>query len=174
MIVISKKQLQKICAFILCIVTIGSIWVFSMKNNSVFTVAQKNDWGLSYQKEGKMPVGNAGHDFLSKYNAVYGDQTEEKVIYLTFDAGFEAGYTPNILDVLKKHNAKAAFFIVGNYLKTSPELVKRMNDEGHIVGNHTYSHPDMSKISDAESFKKSSNTRRLNLWTYIKNIYHYI
>ena len=98
------------------------------------------------KKEGEMPQGNASHDFLTKYNAVYGVPTDEKVIYLTFDAGFEAGYTPNILDVLKKHNAPATFFVVGNYLKTVPDLVKRMNDEGHIVGNHTYTHPDMSKI----------------------------
>ena len=69
-----------------------------------------------------------------------------------------------VVDTLKKHNVKATFFIVGNYLKTKPELIKRMAEEGHIVGNHTYSHPDMSKISDFESFifsfRASSSTMR--------------
>ena len=74
--------------------------------------------------------------------------------YLTFDAGYENGYTEKILDVLKNHNTKATFFLVGNFLETSPELVKRMAEEGHIVGNHTMTHPDMSAISDMESFKK--------------------
>ena len=73
---------------------------------------------------------------------------------LTFDAGFENGNTEKILDALKKHNVKATFFLVGNYIETSPELVERMVEEGHTIGNHTYSHPDMSKISDEESFKK--------------------
>ena len=74
------------------------------------------------------------------------------MVYLTFDAGYENGYTPAILDALKKHNAPAAFFVVGNYIETSPELVKRMADEGHIVANHTYHHPDMSQISTKEAF----------------------
>ena len=73
---------------------------------------------------------------------------------MTFDCGYENGYTPAILEALEKHNVKAAFFVVGNYLETSPDLVKRMVEEGHIVGNHTYHHPDMSQISDPASFQK--------------------
>ena len=76
------------------------------------------------------------------------------MIYLTFDAGYENGYTPPILDILKKHKIKAAFFLVGNYIEKSPELVKRMYDEGHIIGNHTFHHPDMSKISSKDAFSK--------------------
>ena len=76
------------------------------------------------------------------------------MIYLTFDAGYENGNTEPILDALKKHQAPAAFFLVGNYLETSPDLVKRMINEGHIVGNHTYHHPDMSKISTSQAFQK--------------------
>ncbi len=110
------------------------------------TVANGN-WGLSFQEEGKAPVANAPADYLKKFDACYAEQTDEKVLYITFDAGFENGNTEAILDALKKHNAPAAFFLVGNYLETAPELVKRMVDEGHIVGNHTWSHPDMSKIS---------------------------
>ena len=112
------------------------------------------NWGLSFQQEGKPPVANATADELKQYNAWYADLSGEKVIYLTFDAGYENGNTPSILDALKKHQVPAAFFVVGNYLETSPDLVKRMISEGHIVANHTYHHPDMSKISDPESFAK--------------------
>lgn len=112
------------------------------------------NWGLSFQEDGKAPVGNATPSYLKDFDAYYVEETEEKKIYLTFDCGFENGNTPAILDALKKHNAPAAFFIVGNYMETSPELVKRMVDEGHTVGNHTYHHPDMSKIGDKEAFGK--------------------
>ena len=112
------------------------------------------NWGLSFQAEGKPPVANATADQLARYNACYADITDKKILYLTFDAGFENGNTPKILDALKKHQVPAAFFLVGNYLETSPDLVKRMVDEGHIVANHTYHHPDMSKISNLEAFKK--------------------
>ena len=112
------------------------------------------NWGLSFQEEGKAPVGNAAPSYLKDFDAYYVEETEEKKIYLTFDCGFENGNTPAILDALKKHNAKATFFIVGNYMETSPDLVKRMVEEGHTVGNHTYHHPDMSKIGDKEAFRK--------------------
>jgi len=121
---------------------------------SITTASEITNWGLSFQNKGKSPIGNATPEHLKKYNSYYIGDTDEKVIYLTFDAGFENGYTPTILDTLKKHNIKAAFFLVGNYLEKEPELVKRIVKEGHIVGNHTYNHPDMSKISNMESFKK--------------------
>lgn len=112
------------------------------------------NWGLSFQEEGKAPIGNAAPSYLKDFDAYYVEETEEKKIYLTFDCGFENGNTPAILDALKKHNAKATFFIVGNYMETSPDLVKRMVEEGHTVGNHTYHHPDMSKIGNKEAFRK--------------------
>ncbi|MBO5452571.1 MAG: polysaccharide deacetylase family protein [Clostridia bacterium] len=121
---------------------------------SVFSNLKTNDWGLSYRASGEKPVGNADSEFLRQYNAFYTAPTDEKYIYLTFDAGYENGATEQILDALKKHNAKAAFFLVGNYIEKNPELVKRMCNEGHIVANHTYSHPDMSKISSQEKFKE--------------------
>ena len=120
---------------------------------AVETSAGEN-WGLGFSTEGQPPTGNATPDELKQYDAYYIGNTNEKVIYLTFDAGFENGNTANILDALKKHNVHATFFLVGNYLNTSPELVKRMVEEGHIVGNHTFTHPDMSKISSMEAFKK--------------------
>ena len=115
---------------------------------------ETGSWGLSFRTEGKAPVGNASADALRRYDAVYlGDETEKK-IYLTFDAGYENGCTAPILDALAKHNVRAAFFVVGNYLEQNPELVRRMVREGHIVGNHTYHHYDMSKLSDETSFNE--------------------
>lgn len=126
----------------------------AMFNFSVTVSTEITNWGLSFRENGKPPVGNASARALKEYNAYFLGKDETKDIYLTFDAGFENGFTPSILDVLKNHEVKAAFFLVGHYLEEEPELVKRMIDEGHIVGNHTYNHPDMSKISDVESFKK--------------------
>lgn len=112
------------------------------------------DWGLSYGDSGTQPRGNAAPEDLAWYNAYYVGAAEEKVLYLTFDCGYENGNTEPILDALKKHNAKGTFFVVGHFLETAPEMVKRMAEEGHAVGNHTYHHPDMSAISDLESFGK--------------------
>ena len=112
------------------------------------------NWGLSFQTEGQCPIGNASREQLSQYDAYFVGDTSQKVIYLTFDCGYENGYTEQILDALKKHNAPAAFFVVGNMIETAPDIIRRMAEEGHIVGNHTYHHPDMSKISDQAAFQK--------------------
>ena len=125
-----------------------------VQDSVVQTSSSGENWGLSFQKEGAAPVANATADELKKYDAYYINETEEKVIYLTFDAGFENGNTAPILDALKKHNAKATFFLVGNYIRTSPDLVKRMIAEGHTVGNHTENHPNMSKIATMEAFRQ--------------------
>ena len=114
----------------------------------------EGNWGLSFQEEGKTPVGNATFEELAKYDAFYAEHTEEKHIYLTFDVGYENGNTASILDTLKKHNVSATFFVVGTYIESDPELVKRMAEEGHIVGNHTWHHPDMSQIAALDTFKK--------------------
>ena len=86
-------------------------------------------------------------------NAYYLGNTSEKVIYLTFDEGYENGNTGKILDILKELNVPAAFFVVKPYIDKEPELVKRMVSEGHIVGNHTVHHPSMAQIHDSEKFK---------------------
>ena len=117
-------------------------------------IAAATDWGLSFQTEGAPPIGNASPEALRAYNAYYVGDCEKPVIYLTFDAGYESGDTPAILDALKKHNAPACFFVVSNYIETAPELVQRMAAEGHLVGNHTSTHPDMSKISDKTAFEQ--------------------
>ena len=115
---------------------------------------ETGSWGLSFQQEGMAPVGNAGSRQLRPYGAAYVGNPDEKVLYLTFDAGYENGNTEKILDALKRHNAKGAFFLVGNFARDNGDLVRRMAEEGHIVGNHTMHHPDMSAISDQESFQK--------------------
>ena len=111
-------------------------------------------WGLSFRQEGSAPIGPAGVDQLRQYDAAYLGDTRQKRLYLTFDAGYENGCTEPILEALAKHNVKAAFFVVGNYIEQNPDLVRRMLREGHIVGNHTYHHYDMSKLSDEASFNQ--------------------
>lgn len=117
-------------------------------------VLSAENWGLGFGEEGSQPTGNASVSELKEYDTYYVGDSGQKVIYLTFDAGYENGYTPQILDALKKHNVSATFFVVGHYLESAPELVKRMVEEGHTVGNHTYHHLDMSAISSRDSFKK--------------------
>lgn len=111
-------------------------------------------WGLSFRQEGAPPIGNAGKDQLRQYQAAYIGNTNEKVLYLTFDAGYENGCTAKILDTLKEKQVPATFFLVGNYIRQSPDLVRRMVAEGHTVGNHTMHHYDMSRLSDKAAFSK--------------------
>ncbi len=111
-------------------------------------------WGLSFSGEGQPPVGPAGADTLKQYDAAYIGDTSQKVLYLTFDSGYENGCTEKILDILQKHQVPAAFFLVGNYIEKNADLVRRMVNEGHIVANHTMRHPDMSKISDKDNFAR--------------------
>lgn len=111
-------------------------------------------WGLSFRQEHAPPVGPASSEELARFNASYIGDTQKKVLYLTFDAGYENGCTAKILDVLKSHNVPAAFFLVGNYIEKNADLVRRMVDEGHIVGNHTMHHYDMSKLSTKDAFSK--------------------
>lgn len=139
-----------LCAVVLLGTGAAALWVGDAPE--AVSVSGITDWGLSFQQEGAAPLANATEDYLRQFRALYVGDTGEKTLYITFDAGFENGNTGQILDALKKHGVKATFFLVGNYLETQPELVKRMAEEGHTVGNHTYSHPDMSKIGDRDSF----------------------
>ena len=154
--VIKKKQAIALC--LVAALLIGFCQIMYYNTDKIFSAASKTDWGLGYGESGTAPSGNLTQDELSEYNAYYLGDTSKKVIYLTFDAGYENGATPAILDALKKHNAKGTFFLVGNYIKTRPDLVNRMVNEGHNVGNHTATHPDMSKISTMESFKTEITT----------------
>lgn len=152
-ICIRKKKIRLVLFSVVLI--FACVYVYeTISNFSVSVSTEITNWGLSFREDGKAPVGNASAKALKEFDAYYVGNDDEKIIYLTFDAGYENGYTEKILDTLKKHDVKAAFFLVGHYLEEEPMLVKRMVEEGHIVGNHTFSHPDMSKISDKEAFKK--------------------
>ena len=135
---------------------IAALGVALLLGLSVFSpeAMPTGSWGLSFQQEGAAPIGNATPAQLARYDAAYLGNTQEKVLYLTFDAGYENGSTAKILDALKKHNAPAAFFLVGNYLQRNGDLVRRMVEEGHIVGNHTMHHRDMSALTDPVVFQK--------------------
>lgn len=117
-------------------------------------IEQAENWGLGFGAEGTQPTGTVTAEELKQYDAYYVGDSTEKVIYLTFDCGYENGNTEPILDALKKHNVSATFFVVGHFLETAPDIAKRMVAEGHTVGNHTYHHPDMSSIADITSFQK--------------------
>ena len=148
-----------VAILVLCGMALALLWqsretaAMTTGGDAAVTVSTDN-WGLAFPVEGETPVGNASVEELAQYGAYYLGDTTKKVIYLTFDCGYENGYTEQILDALKKHNAPAAFFVVGNMVETAPDIVKRMAAEGHIVGNHTYHHPDMSAISDQEAFRE--------------------
>ena len=106
-------------------------------------------WGLSFPAEGQMPAGPVTPERLEALGGAYVDADGGKVLYLTFDAGYENGYTAKILDILKAREVPAAFFLVGDYLERNADLVRRMAREGHIVGNHTMNHPDMTALDEA-------------------------
>lgn len=111
-------------------------------------------WGYKLGKPGEKPeIGALYESIIKGHNVYYMDDSTSKKLYLTFDAGYENGYTPKILDVLKKYNVPATFFLVGDYLKKEEALVKRMVKEGHIIGNHTWSHPDLTKL-DKEAYQE--------------------
>lgn len=149
------KRRRGVLLSVLAIVAVCGIVTLTAagRGGALFTSTEITNWGLSFQEKGKPPVANASSEYLAGFDALYCAPTTEKILYITFDAGFENGNTEKILDALKKHNVKAVFFLVGNYFETQPELVKRMVAEGHTVGNHTYSHPDMSQIADEASFQ---------------------
>lgn len=113
---------------------------------------KKIAFGLKREKDNKQPVIDAqAVRILDKYKDIYIGNPNEKTVYLTFDQGYEAGYTSKILDTLKENNVKAAFFITGYYLNKETDLVKRMLEEGHIIGNHTVNHPSMPSIDEEKN-----------------------
>ena len=138
------------------ILLLGALAVAIVVALTVFagSALETGSWGLSFRQEGAPPIGNAGVDQLRQYDGVYIGDTGKKVLYLTFDAGYENGCTAQILDVLKEQNVPAAFFLVGNYIEKNADLVRRMAQEGHIVANHTMHHYDMSKLTKKEAFAK--------------------
>ncbi|MCQ6281140.1 delta-lactam-biosynthetic de-N-acetylase [Bacillus sp. EB600] len=96
---------------------------------------------------------------LKKYGGFYKGDAKSKTLYLTFDNGYENGYTPKILKVLKKEKVPATFFVTGHYLESQPKIVKQMVKEGHIIGNHSWFHPDLTTISDDKIRKELDKVR---------------
>lgn len=154
MIVLKKRWLAVLAV---CLALLIAVPCLLAQEPTAWRVSSSN-WGLGFGESGQVPTGNADAAFLRQYRAYYVADTDDKVIYLTFDAGYENGYTAPILDALKKHRVPATFFLVGNYLDTAPELVRRMVAEGHTVGNHTATHPDMSRLADKAAFEIELNT----------------
>lgn len=149
-VTIDLKRIFRWTAMLLAVLIPGTIYLSLSRRPQA--ALETGSWGLSFRTPGEAPVGNATESQLETYNARYIGDTQENTIYLTFDCGYENGCTGQILDVLKAHNAPAAFFVVGNYIESAPDLIRRMAEEGHIVGNHTWSHPNMSTISDKTTF----------------------
>ncbi len=155
---ITAQKVSIVAVLFLVMYALGALTAKKAESVGVSALlhGKSENWGLGFGTEGKPPTGNASAEELKKYNAYFIGDTTQNTIYLTFDCGYENGNTEPILDALKKHDVKATFFVVGNFLETSPEIVKRMIAEGHTVGNHTYHHLDMSSISSMDAFKKET------------------
>lgn len=149
---------KKIVIAIVAIVLFSSLFIAQQINSQNDTVIytsgelanieslpnKKIGWGIKRNDNHEQPdVGTVNKKILDKYQGMYMGNKELKYIYVTFDLGYEAGYTPKILEVLKQNDVKATFFITAHYVNTQPDLVKQMIDEGHIVGNHTVNHKSM-------------------------------
>ena len=138
------KMFKKLCCF----------FIFVVFCFPVFCNAES--WSVCREKDHKQPNLDNNYSYITKYNGYYLDKKADennKVIYLTFDAGYENGNIEKILDTMKKHDVKGAFFVLENLIIRNTDLVKRMADEGHLVCNHTAKHPDMTKITSLDSFK---------------------
>ena len=146
--------------FLLLIIILIIVCVFVIQNNknTIYTSSnvtgydnKKIEWGIKRNSNHEQPdLGSKNKELMEKYNGLCIGNNSQKNIYLTFDAGYEAGYTIKILDVLKEKGVSATFFITSHYLNTADEQVKRMIEEGHIIGNHTVNHKSMPEITDEE------------------------
>ena len=122
------------------------------------TSTNKFAWGFRRGENNAQPtLDQKPLKALEKYDGIAMGNKDSKKIYLTFDAGYEAGYTEKILEILKKTNVKATFFITAHYINTAEELVKKMVENGHDIGNHTVNHKDITAISDEELKKEVLN-----------------
>ncbi len=143
--------------FILILITaIFSLSVISMNTkeaeiatNSSTVSNQKIGWGIKRNDNHEQPdVGSNNKKVLEENKGICLGNKEKKSIYLTFDEGYEAGYTPQLLSTLKENQVKATFFITAHFVNTQPDLVQQMIDEGHIIGNHTVNHKSMPELTE--------------------------
>lgn len=134
------------------------ILILGFAFNPFSAEAEEFHWGFKKSSGGIPPSAGASLDaMLDKHGAIYKGNPDEKIAYLTFDNGYENGYTETILDTLKREEAPATFFLTGHYLKSATPLVKRMIRDGHGIGNHSFGHPNMANLSDKrleEEWKK--------------------
>lgn len=131
------------------IITTNEKDIKTIETNALALSNKKIGWGIKRNDNHEQPdLGSINLRLINEYNGIAMGNKEKKYVYLTFDQGYEAGYTEKILNTLKENNVKATFFITGHYLNTQSDLVKRMIEEGHIVGNHTVNHYSMPDIND--------------------------
>lgn len=121
----------------------------------VYAAEKAQNWYCAHRSDHAQPLSAPEFDYISQYNGYYidkkyGDKSDDKVIYLTFDVGYENGNVARVLDALKQEDVKGAFFVLGNVVKNNTDLINRMFNEGHLVCNHTYSHKDITKESAEE------------------------
>ena len=153
-----KKEVKAIIlGSLLTLIITLSLFTGTKNQNEVFTNSEaelsnkKIEWGIQRKNNHEQPdLGKKNVKLINKYNGIALGSSEKKYIYVTFDLGYEAGYTEKILNALKDNNVKGTFFITAHYVNTASELVKRMIEEGHIVGNHTVNHKSMPSLSDEE------------------------
>lgn len=127
----------------------------AIETNASISNNQKIGWGIKKNDNHEQPdVGNNNKKMLEENGGICLGNKDKKSIYLTFDYGYEAGYTPEILDVLKNNQVKACFFITAHYLNTQADLVKQMIDEGHVLGNHTVNHKSMPELNEEQITKE--------------------
>ncbi|WP_429699524.1 delta-lactam-biosynthetic de-N-acetylase [Alteribacter keqinensis] len=123
---------------------------------------QVHHWNFKPKENNEPPSTEPHYEaLLEKYGGFYIGDTSKKEIYLTFDNGYENGYTKKVLDVLKEKEVPATFFVTGHYLNTERELIQRMLKEGHIVGNHSYHHPSLPEVDDARVKRELENLKDL-------------
>lgn len=155
-----KEKYKIILMSILIIIVIVISLSVANKNQIISTSANISNsktigWGIKRANNNMQPdVGSANKKMLDENGGICLGKDNKKIIYLTFDEGYEAGYTKKILDVLKENDVKATFFITAHYLNTASDLVEQMINEGHLVGNHTCSHPSLPSISDEKIEKE--------------------
>ena len=143
------KNLSKkfICGF--------TVFLFIFGNMTPLYAEAAQNWYCKREKDHIRPSADPNMAYIEEENGFFiGKNPEDKVIYLTFDAGYENGNVARILDTLKAHNAEGAFFILENLITRNPALVERMKNEGHLVCNHTAKHKDMTKVENIEDFEK--------------------
>ena len=151
-----KRQLTILVVLFVGIISLSAISTNFYKDISINTSNnvlsnKKIEWGIKRKENHEQPdVGSSNKELISKYNGICLGNKDEKNIYLTFDLGYEAGYTEAILDTLKENNVCGTFFITAHYVNSASEIVQRMINEGHIVGNHTVNHKSMPSLSDEE------------------------